>query len=46
MTYRIWYCRRCRRALKAEPTVTLKRACKCEVPILPKAPTVGRVVAP
>jgi hypothetical protein len=35
----IWYCGRCRKALRIEPFGPLKPACRCEVPQLPARPT-------
>jgi hypothetical protein len=46
VTYRIWYCRRCRRALKAEVPGMRNRACRCKVPMLPKGPTIVHLVGP
>jgi hypothetical protein len=39
MTFRAWYCGRCRRVLKAEPKWAVEKGCKCPIPQLPKSST-------
>lgn len=35
----VWYCMACRRVLRTVPRGEIERGCRCEVPVLPKAPT-------
>lgn len=35
----VWYCDKCRKALRVEPRYAFPKSCKCKVPQIPKSPT-------
>jgi hypothetical protein len=35
----VWYCQRCRKALRVQPRYAMAKGCRCKVPTLPSFPT-------